>query len=76
MQDDNSSIGNSRCLQLKMEDKSEAPIDAESPWRDDKLDREREAKSLEQLIAGQEGPLTLCLHGSWGTGKTFFLIQN
>lgn len=73
MQDDNSSIGNSRCLQLKMEDKSEAPIDAESPWRDDKLDREREAKSLEQLIAEQEGPLTLCLHGSWGTGKTFFL---
>ena len=60
-------------LQLKYEDKSLAPIDANSIWQDDAFDRGREASFLESIIASQEGPLTLCLDGPWGTGKTFFL---
>lgn len=60
-------------LQLKTQDKSLAEIDASNIWKDDALSRERDASNLDTLIAGQEGPLTLCLDGSWGTGKTFFL---
>ncbi len=60
-------------LQLKSQDKSLAEIDASNIWQDDALSRDRDANNLEALIAGQEGPLTLCLDGAWGTGKTFFL---
>lgn len=62
-----------RSLQLKSQDKSLAEIDLSNIWKDDALSRDREASNLEDLIAGQEGPLTLCLDGAWGTGKTFFL---
>lgn len=60
-------------LQLKTQDNSLAVIDANNIWKDDALGRESESCNLETLIAGQDGPLTLCLDGSWGTGKTFFL---
>lgn len=63
----------SRPLQLKTEDISLSEIDASNIWKDDALNRDRDASNLEALIAGQEGPLTLCLDGAWGTGKTFFL---
>lgn len=62
-----------RPLQLKEQDKSLAEIEASNIWKDDALNRDRDANVLEDLIAGQEGPLTLCLDGAWGTGKTFFL---
>lgn len=62
-----------RSLQLKSQDKSLAEIDLSNIWKDDALSRDREASNLEDLIAGQEGPLTFCLDGAWGTGKTFFL---
>lgn len=62
-----------RSLQLKLQDKSLAEIDLSNIWKDDALNRDRDASNLEALIAGQEGPLTLCLDGAWGTGKTFFL---
>jgi len=62
-----------RPLQLKQEDMSIAPIDVGNIWKEDFIGRDKEARSLENLIAGQEGPLTLCLNGAWGTGKTFFL---
>ena len=62
-----------RPLQLKSQDKSLAELDASNIWKDDALSRERDASNLETLIVGQEGPLTLCLDGAWGTGKTFFL---
>ena len=62
-----------RSLQLKSQDKSLAEIDLSNIWKDDALNRDRDASNLEALIAGQEGPLTLCLDGAWGTGKTFFL---
>ena len=62
-----------RSLQLKSQDKSLAEIDLSNIWKDDALKRDRDASNLEALIAGQEGPLTLCLDGAWGTGKTFFL---
>ena len=63
----------SRPLQLKTEDISLSEIDASNIWKNDALSRDRDAGNLETLIAGQEGPLTLCLDGAWGTGKTFFL---
>lgn len=58
-------------LQLKTQDNSLAVIDANNIWKDDALGRERESCNLETLIAGQDGPLTLCLDGPWGTGKHF-----
>lgn len=70
MQEENQAV---RPLQLKGVDRSLAQIDPSRIWGDDALDRSRDARNLESLIAGQSGPLTLCLDGAWGTGKTFFL---
>ena len=33
------------------------------------------AKTLIGMIVAQERPLTICLNGKWGTGKTFFLTR-
>lgn len=33
------------------------------------------AKDLMGMIVEQERPLTVCLNGKWGTGKTFFLTR-
>ena len=33
------------------------------------------AKDLMGMIVEQERPLTVCLNGEWGTGKTFFLTR-
>lgn len=62
-----------RPVQLKTRDKSLSEIDEANIWKDDDLGRDRDAINLEGLMDGQEGPLTLCLDGAWGTGKTFFL---
>ena len=52
---------------------SEAPIDPESPWADDLLDRKELAEKLTTLVYHQVEPLRISLNGSWGTGKTFLL---
>ena len=52
---------------------SEPVVDSEKPWSDDLLVRQDIATRLTNLVATQELPLTVSLHGQWGTGKTFML---
>lgn len=51
----------------------EPKVDHDRPWEDDLLNRQEIATRLTNLIAYQEPPLTISLHGQWGTGKTFML---
>ena len=51
----------------------EPEVDSESPWGDDLLARQEIATRLTNLVATQVPPLTVSLHGQWGTGKTFML---
>ena len=44
-----------------------------NPWGDDLLARQEIATRLTNLVATQVPPLTVSLHGQWGTGKTFML---
>ena len=52
---------------------SEPEVDSENPWGDDLLARQGIATRLTNLVSTQELPLTVSLHGQWGTGKTFML---
>ena len=52
---------------------SEPAIDSANPWSDDLLARQNIATRLTNLVATQEPPLSISLHGQWGTGKTFLL---
>ena len=52
---------------------SEPAVDSDNPWTDDLLARRDIAARLTNLIAVQEPPLTISIHGQWGTGKTFML---
>ena len=54
---------------------SEPVVDSDSPWTDDLLARRQIALRLTNLIAVQEPPLTVSIHGQWGTGKTFMLTR-
>ena len=51
----------------------EPEVNTERPWEDDLLNRQEIAARLTNLVANQEAPLTVSLHGAWGTGKTFML---
>lgn len=51
----------------------EPVIDVSNPWSDDTLRRASLAGTLTTLIRNQQGPLTISINGSWGSGKTFFL---
>lgn len=45
-------------------------------WGDDVSELESDlAQDLLRIIVEQERPLTICLNGKWGTGKTFFLTR-
>ena len=59
-----------KSVALKVE---EPEVDADRPWEDDLLNRHEIATRLTNLVANQEAPLTVSLHGQWGTGKTFML---
>ena len=52
---------------------SEPVIDPHNPWGDDLLARQHIATRLTSLVEAQEPPLTISLHGHWGTGKTYLL---
>ena len=54
---------------------SEPVVDSDNPWADDLLARRQIAVRLTNLIAAQEPPLTISIHGQWGTGKTFMLTR-
>ena len=66
----NPAIDAQKSVPLKIE---EPQADAENPWGDDLLGRQGIATRLTNLIATQQPPLTISLHGQWGTGKTFLL---
>lgn len=51
----------------------ETEVDVNDPWADDLLGRQEVATRLTNLVATQEPPLSISLHGPWGTGKTFML---
>ena len=51
----------------------EPEVSAHDPWGDDVLGRKEMAARLTNLIGNQSLPLTISIHGAWGTGKTFML---
>ena len=54
--------------------KDEAKVVDKNPWGDDKLDREKYAKPLTDLVSGTKAePFCIAVDGEWGSGKTFFL---
>ncbi len=55
---------------LKLLEKS---INPNSPWKDDKLERQPIAGALTNIISDERNPLTISLNGGWGSGKTFIL---
>ena len=63
-------IDTQKSVPLKL---NEPQIDAQNPWGDDLLSRLEISTQLTELVATQEPPLTISLHGQWGTGKTFLL---
>ena len=42
-------------------------------WEDDKLDRQKYAEQLTQLVKRMDNPFVMTLSAPWGSGKTFFL---
>lgn len=57
-------------LNLKL---TELPVNTDTPWTDDALQREQYSTALTNLLDGQVSPLVVSLNGTWGSGKTFFL---
>jgi hypothetical protein len=51
----------------------ELAIDSEKPWDGDKLERQKCAALLTDLLENQIAPLTVSINGEWGSGKTFML---
>lgn len=66
----NTSVDAQKSVPLKL---SEPVVDPSNPWADDLLARKDIATRLTNLVATQEPPLSISLHGYWGTGKTFLL---
>ncbi len=66
----NESLDAQKSVPLKL---TEPVVDPSNPWADDLLVRKDVATRLTNLIATQEPPLAISLHGYWGTGKTFLL---
>ena len=62
-------------FQFKLEDHS-ATFDEKDVWADDCLGiGDDTSRHLHGIVSGQERPLTICLNGEWGSGKTFFLTR-
>ena len=62
-------------FQFKLEDRS-TTFDEKDVWADDCFkDRDDVSRHLYGIVSGQERPLTICLNGEWGSGKTFFLTR-
>ena len=58
----------------KMQIKQHEPgIETSNIWKEDKLESEKFAGRLTDLVQGQTEPLTIALNGAWGSGKTFLL---
>ena len=70
--DPNTTLEVQKSIPLKL---SDPMVDATDPWVDDLLTRRDIAMWLTNLIAAQKPPLTISIHGQWGTGKTFMLTR-
>ena len=57
-------------IELKL---PQAPVSRCAPWSDDVLQRSQLAATLTNILRTQSEPLTISIHGYWGTGKTFLL---
>ena len=66
----NTPLDAQKSIRLKL---GEPVVDSNNPWADDLLARQDIATQLTNLVSSQEPPLTISLHGQWGTGKTFML---
>ena len=66
----NTPLDAQKSITLKL---GEPVVDADEPWADDLLARQSIAIRLTNLVATQQPPLAVSLHGQWGTGKTFML---
>ena len=64
---------NDEIKQLLQLSRTEKSVDEGDPWVDDQLERKVVADKLTRVIGGEPGPLTISVHGPWGTGKTFLL---
>lgn len=70
VQETNEPLDVQKSITLKL---GEPVVDSEDPWSDDLLGRQDIAQRLTNLVTTQQQPLTISLHGQWGTGKTFLL---
>lgn len=61
-------------FQYKAEDRSATFAD-DAIWEGDNSGRKETAQRFHKMLSGQERPLTICLNGAWGSGKTFFLTR-
>jgi hypothetical protein len=52
---------------------AEVIIPQENPFANDKLDRQKCAEALTNLMQNIPGPIVVSINGAWGTGKTVFL---
>ena len=62
-------IGPQKSVPLKL---NEPQIDSSDPWRDDTQPTGYRCSTY-RSSGHQEPPLTISIHGQWGTGKTFLL---
>ena len=51
----------------------EPEVNQNTPWQDDLIGRGELATNLTNIVRNNNSPLTVALHGEWGSGKTFFL---
>ena len=69
--EENTNIENSQpCVKAKVR---EIEIPKESPFKNDKLNREKYAKVLTSIVNAYQDGAVMALNGSWGTGKTTFV---
>ena len=66
----NELLNEQKAVPLKLD---EPVVDSSNPWSDDLLARREIAGRLTNFVADQKPPLSISLHGQWGTGKTFLL---
>lgn len=60
---------------LKPQDKSILDVTSPEIWQDDILRRVKLAEFFTTVIGCRKEAITMCLNGSWGSGKTFFLTR-
>lgn len=62
-----------KSYQFRVPEDSERQPDPNDLWNGDCLQHSRIVPTFANMIAGQNGPLTIGLNARWGSGKTYFL---